>query len=164
MPTREHEQLINLLHDFDAAMLVTHTPEGHMRGRPMMLTDVEDSGVLWFISGERSGKIDEIEQNPDMLITFQNDRQRYISLSGFGALVRDKSKIADLWKESYKAWFPQGKDDPNITLIRVEPREAEYWDNKGGNGVAMLFETVKAYATNTTPEVKEPEQHAKVRL
>ena len=28
----------------------------------------------------------------------------------------------------YKAWFPQGEDDPAIAVLRVDITEAQYWE------------------------------------
>ncbi len=28
----------------------------------------------------------------------------------------------------YKAWFPEGEDDPQITVLRVDIHEAQYWE------------------------------------
>ena len=28
----------------------------------------------------------------------------------------------------YKAWFPEGEDDPSIAVLKVEITEAQYWE------------------------------------
>jgi general stress protein 26 len=28
----------------------------------------------------------------------------------------------------FKAWFPEGEDDPNIAVLRVDVTEAQYWE------------------------------------
>ena len=35
------------------------------------------------------------------------------------------------------AWF-DGKDDPNVSVIRVTPEETYYWEPKVGKFVSML--------------------------
>jgi hypothetical protein len=37
-----------------------------------------------------------------------------------------------------KVWFTEGKDDPRITVLKVEPQEGYYWDTKHGNAVAAV--------------------------
>jgi general stress protein 26 len=37
-----------------------------------------------------------------------------------------------------KVWFTEGQDDPRISVIKVEPSEAYYWDNKHGDLIAYL--------------------------
>jgi general stress protein 26 len=29
----------------------------------------------------------------------------------------------------FKIWFPKGKDDPEVALLRVTLEKAEYWDS-----------------------------------
>ena len=81
-----------------------------------------------------------------------------------GLVRRDRAKIDEFWKEVYKVWFPKGKEDPELTLVAVEPSEGEYWDDEGFKRIKYLFEAAKAYATGTKPEIDEGEEHAKVRL
>jgi general stress protein 26 len=50
------------------------------------------------------------------------DRQRYVSVAGRAWLLRDRAKIDELWSPLYKAWFPDGKDDPELALLRSIPR------------------------------------------
>jgi general stress protein 26 len=163
MPNDEIQKLHDLLKTFETAMLVTHA-QGAMHSRPMAIARIEPNCQLWFFSGRDSSKADEIENNPDVLIVCQADHSRYLSISGRAALVRDRTVAAELWRESYRTWFPQGIDDPNLVLISVHIRDAEYWDNQGIKGIRYLFEAAKAYATGTTPDIREGEQHGKVRL
>ena len=72
--------------------------------------------------------------------------------------------MEELWREPFKAWFPKGKDDPELALVSVTPQDGEYWDTEGLKKIKYLFEAAKAYATGTTPHIDEGEQHAKVKL
>jgi len=42
--------------------------------------------------------------------------------------VRNRAKIDQHWKPFLQAWFPKGKDDPNLALLKVTVNEAQYWD------------------------------------
>ncbi len=99
-----------------------------------------------------------------VLVVCQKDHSRYLSLSGSAELVSSPAKVRELWKESYRSWFPRGAEDPELVLIAVRPEEAEYWDNRGLNGVRYAFESIKAYATGSRPQVQEGEQHGRVPL
>jgi general stress protein 26 len=46
----------------------------------------------------------------------------------------------------YKAWFPRGKDDPEIAVLRVEVNEADYWEASSGR-LVMLAKYVAASVT-----------------
>lgn len=165
--TEEHagtEHLHKLLAKFHTAMLVTRTPEGELRGRPMAIVKIEDDCRVWFFTANRAGKVHEIEDDSQVVVTCQDEHSTYLSISGRARVTSDREKISELWRDSFKAWFPEGKDDPEIALICIEPEEGEYWDNEGFNRVKYLFETAKALATGSKPRVREGEQHAKVSL
>ncbi len=164
MVSDEREHFQKLLEQFQIAMLVTHTTDGHLRARPMTLANVEANGRLWFITDSETAKAHEIEHESDVLVVCQNDRAVYLSLQGRARLVQDRPKIQELWQEPFRVWFPKGKDDPHLALIQVEPIEGEYWDNQGLKKVRYMLEAVKAYATGTTPAVHEGEQHGRLQF
>ena len=153
-----------LLTHFQTAMLVTHAGEDRLRARPMAIAQVEADSRLWFITGAETAKTHEIEADTRVQVVCQNDRSAYLSLSGHAELVRDRAKIAALWKESFRVWFPAGQEDPEIVLIAVRPEEGEFWDQEGYKKIKYLLETAKAYATGKTPEIAEGEQHGFVKL
>jgi general stress protein 26 len=164
MTTSPDRKLRDLLEGFGVAMLVTRTSDGNMRGRPMALADVEPDGTLWFATERGSDKIDEIGQDGHVVVTMQSST-KFVSLSGRATPVDDRSKVARLWKAEWKVWFPGGKDDPNILLLRVDGDAGEYWDNSGTSGVKYLIEAGKALVTGSRPEVGgDPKVHAKVEL
>ena len=163
-PAAERAHFLSLLRQFHTAMLVTHVGGDQLRARPMAVAHVEDDGKVWFLSGDDTAKTHEIETDTRVHIVCQHDRSAYLSLDGLAELSHDRAKIAEVWQEPYKVWFPGGKDDPSIVLIGVTPVTGEYWDNEGQHKLKYLFEAVKAYVTKTVPEVKEGEQHGRVEL
>ncbi len=164
MATSPDTKLHELLEEFDVAMLATRTVEGHLRARPMALAEVEPDGTLWFLTDRRSGKVEELTRDDHVLVTMQS-RTRFVSLSGTAAPVEDRSRVARLWKAEWQAWFPGGKDDPNLVLLRVDGQAGEYWDNSGTGGVKYLVEVGKALFTGTRPDVAgDPKVHGKVEL
>ena len=162
--TEQREHFHKLLKQFSTAMLVTHAGLGRLRARPMAIAQVEDDCRVWFITGAESAKAHEIEADTRVHVICQNDRSAYLSLSGRAELVRDRAKVAELWREPFRVWFPGGKDDPNIELIAVRPEEGEFWDNEGFNKIKYLLESAKAYASGKTPEVVEGDQHGRVQM
>jgi general stress protein 26 len=164
MTTAPDTKLHKLLADFGVAMLATHTNGGVMRARPMALAEVEADGTLWFLTEKHSPKIAEIAKDSRVVVTMQSS-SKFVSLSGTAAPVEDRERVARLWKLEWKVWFPGGKDDPNLILIRVEGNSGEYWDNSGMNGVQYLFEAGKALLTGSRPTIdQDPKIHGKVGM
>lgn len=158
----KRERLREILKDFDTVMLVTSTIDGQLRSRPMSVAAWRDDGMLYFATSIDSAKVEEIARQPRVGVVAQG-RNQYVSISGTARLIRERTLIENLWQEDWRVWFPQGKDDPALTIIAVDPSEAEYWDNSGASGIKYLFEAAKAYATGTTPDLGA-EHYGKVKL
>ena len=62
----------------------------------------------------------------------------YLTVYGTASIVDDRSKIAALWSPMAKAWFQGGKDDPDLTLIKVTPESAYYWEPKQSKMVTLF--------------------------
>lgn len=152
-----------ILEDFDSAMLVTQTPAGQLRARPMALAHIDENNDVWFCSQSNAGKVDEVQNDAHVCVTLQS-ATKYLSLSGKAEINRDRAKIEEFWNESWKVWFPEGKDDPRLLLIRVAAEVGEYWDNSGFKGIGYLIEAGKAYLKGERPDVETPERHAKTKL
>lgn len=164
MATSPDRKLNELLEEFGVAMLATRTAQGELRARPMALAEVEPDGNLWFLTDRHSAKIDELERDSHVVVTMQS-RTQFVSLSGTASPVNDRGRVERLWKLEWQVWFPGGKDDPNLVLLRVDGTTGEYWDNSGTSGIKYLFEAGKALLGGTRPEVHDdPKIHAKVTL
>jgi len=153
--------LHDVVNDFDVAMLVTHTANG-MHARPMGIACLDDGIGAYLVTDINSIKIDEISANPQALLTFQGART-FASMHGALTVSRDRQLIEKMWKEAWKVWFPDGKSDPNIALLKFTAHEGEYWDNAGMQGLKYVYDAAKAYVTGATPQTDEA-QHAKVRM
>jgi general stress protein 26 len=162
--TEQLQKFHDLLTRFDTGMLVTHGGATPLHGRPMAIAQVEENCDLWFITSIDSPKTEEIRSNTEVLVTFQNKRDEFVTLSGQAELVRDRQKIAELWREPFKAWFPERQDDPSIALIHVSARQGEYWNNSGLNKVTYAVETLGAYFSGQRTQVKEGDQHGRIGL
>jgi general stress protein 26 len=125
------QKLRGLVKDIDFCMLTTVDETGHLHSRPMSSNgDIDPDGSLWFFTSASSHKVDEIAKLPKVSVSFADpDNQRYVSISGTAKLVRDRKKIDELWRPEFKMWFPNGKDDPDVALLRVSTEQAEYWDS-----------------------------------
>ena len=107
--------------------------------RPMSVQQLDDEGNFWFLSANDSHKNKEIQTNNDVQLLFQGSAHSdFLSVYGKATISTDKEKIKELWEPIVKTWFTKGVDDPRITVIKVQPANGYYWDNKHGNTVAFL--------------------------
>lgn len=153
--------LHDVVNDFDVAMLVTHTAYA-MHARPMAVVCLDDGIGAYLVTDINSLKVDEIDANPSALLTFQSAR-KFASVRGELTVLHDRQLIEKMWKEAWKVWFPDGKSDPNIALLKFTAHEGEYWDNAGMKGLKYVYDAAKAYVTGDKPQ-SDNTQHAKVHL
>lgn len=154
--------LVDLIEDFSTAMLATRSADGTVHARPMAVQKVEGDGDLVFCAALDSKKIAELRQDSRVAVVFQG-KTKYVSLSGTAKVDRDRARIHAMWKEDWKVWFPDGKDDPNLCLVDVSVTEGEYWDASGAQGIKYLFDAAKAYITGEAPKDSK-DRNAKVAL
>ena len=129
-PTREEaiRKISDLIHGIHIAMLTTTGYDGSLHSRPMATQQKLFTGELWFLTGLHSGKVYEIRNDSEVALTYVDGKQTFLSLSGRATVSRDRTKIEELWNPMYQAWFPNGKEDPEISVLRVDVDRAEYWD------------------------------------
>ena len=120
-------------------LFTTKLTEVPLTTRPMSVQKVCDQGNFWFLSPDDSEKNLEIESDPRVQLFISNrSNYEFLSVYGKATITRDRQKIDELWSDIAKAWFPKGKDDPHLTVIKVTPEEGFYWDTKDGKLISLI--------------------------
>ncbi|MEI6950644.1 pyridoxamine 5'-phosphate oxidase family protein [Paraflavisolibacter sp. H34] len=118
--------------------------------RPMAVQQLDDQGCFWFLSATDSHKNAEIAADPSVQLLFQgSDYADFLTVYGQATISTDRQKIKELWKPLLKTWFTEGEDDPRISVIRVAPVQAYYWDVKHNQAVAFLKRVAGAIVGKT---------------
>ncbi len=154
-------KIAELVKGIKIAMMNTQAEDGSISSRPMAVQDVPFEGTLWFLASIQSEKIVEMNRDRHVTLTFADPGDsKYIALKGVGTYSQDKAKIHELWNGWYKAWFPGGEDDPDIAVLRVDVREADYWE---ANSSKIVVGIKYAIAAATGGEVATGESgHVRV--
>jgi general stress protein 26 len=139
------QKVAGLLKDERIALFTTVAPDGTLTSRPMALQEVEFDGDLWFFAERSSRKVAHVTATPQVNVTTSGSSS-WVSLTGHAVVVDDLAKKQQLWNAVVEAWFPDGPDDPDVVLLRVEASSAEYWDTPGGR-LASAFSFAKAKVT-----------------
>jgi general stress protein 26 len=152
------KKLREMIKDIDFCMLTTIEEDGQtLRSRPMSTQKVEFDGDLWFFTKLKTAKVEEIQQDQDVNVSYAKPSNQFVSVSGKATVVQDRNKMEELWQPALKAWFPDGLDDPNLALLRVNVTQAEYWDSPASK-VVELIGMVKAVVTGKEFEPGENEK------
>jgi general stress protein 26 len=142
------DELRRLLEKFDVSMLVTTTPEGLLRARPMALQDPEDLADcdLWLVTSDDSPKVAEVTFEDNVCVCcLRKGDGAYVSISARARIEKDREEIRRLWKADWKAWW-DSPEDPRIAIMKLDVRKAEYWEPEGGR-LKVMFEMLKGMVT-----------------
>lgn len=134
------KKLKQLVDDIDICLFCTDlkTDEG-ATCRPMSRQKVDEEGNIWFFSVIDSDKNRAIQKNNVVQLFFSHPgKSSYLIVNGLAEVILDRKKIEELWTPIAKAWFAKGKDDPTISLLKVNPSSAYYWDTEGNKMVNLL--------------------------
>ena len=154
------EKLKTLIGNVQIAMLTT-IDWGVLRSRPMQTQEFDFDGDLWFFTSSETHKTDEIEKDRRVNVSYAApDSNTYVSVSGTAEIEKDRAKIEELWNPIYKAWFPEGLEDPNLILLKVTVEQAEYWDSPSST-IVQIAGFVKALVTG---ERADGGEHKKISL
>ena len=147
-PNEFSARLGELLKGIDIAMLTTLGDAGYPVSRPLSTQDTSyDGEVIWFLTEGDSPKVDEIRRHPKVNLGYASkEKNIYLSIAGDAKVLRDQAKIDELWSDALKAFFPKGKDDPNLVLLEVRVRTAELWEGPS-SFIGKLLSFVVARAT-----------------
>lgn len=95
---------------------------------PMSHVDIDDDGNLWFFATKETGKAISAKNKNNIFITYsQEANSTFLSISGKAYLNANREKMRELFNPYVKAWFPNGLEDQNLSLLVVHPLEVECW-------------------------------------
>lgn len=133
------EKIQKLAKDINICMFCTELDQQPFSTRPMAVREVDEEGNLWFLSSASSHKNWEITEDDKVQLIFSKPSSaEFLSLYGSARIFRDQEKIKSLWTPIANAWFEEGKADPDLTVLKVSPLEAYYWDTPNGKMYTLL--------------------------
>jgi len=124
--------------------------------RPMSTAGVDDAGNIWFLSDKDSQKNQDIALDPRVRLYYSHPgKSSFLIVSGDAEILFDKALIERFWNPLDKVWFKEGKDDPSISLIKVRPGNAHFWDTRGNRMTNFLKQVASAATGRTLVEGEE---------
>jgi general stress protein 26 len=151
--TRCLETLGKLIAGVEIAMLTTVRRDGRLVSRPLRTVAATGpaGGELWFFVRASSHKAQEIEGEPHVNLAYASpERNTYVSVSGRARLVDNRAKVHELWTPAMELFFPRGRDDRDVVLLRVDVEGAEYWDGPAG-WIGQAIDVAGGLLTGTPP-------------
>ena len=147
--TLTQQDVAERLRRADLAMLTTTLPDGTLLSHPMSIQGVSESVDVWFFLALDGGQAEALRGDPHVNLAV-SEAGSWLSVAGRAAIVEDRAVIDELWNEQAREYFPDGKEDPNLGLLRVSGDSAQFWGLPGGK-VAGVAQIVKAKVTGDQP-------------
>lgn len=134
------EKLRMLVNQIDVGMLCSYPSDSKfVHAVPMSRQEVDETGAIWFLFSSDSESCMHLQENPDLSLLYSDSKgYRFLSINGKGTISSDPQRIEKYWNSFMEAWFEKGKEDPRIRILKVEPLDAHYWDNKTNKLVTLL--------------------------
>lgn len=87
--------------------------------------DADQVDTLWFFAGKDNRLV---KGGRAMAQFVSKGHDLFACLSGSVRVDDDPAMIDKLWSNQVEAWFPGGKADPNLALLRFDIDDAEIWE------------------------------------
>jgi general stress protein 26 len=87
--------------------------------------DKDQVDTIWFFIAKDNRLA---KGGPAMAQFVSKGHDFFACLSGEVRIHNDFAVIEKLWSRQAEAWFPGGKDDPNLALLRFDIGSAELWE------------------------------------
>ncbi|MEO6432923.1 MAG: pyridoxamine 5'-phosphate oxidase family protein [Sphingomicrobium sp.] len=126
--------------------------------------DKEDGGDIYFFASRNEGVGHDLKQGARAIATFvSKGHGLFASLHGtLHDATTEREVIDRLWNPFASVWYKDGKDDPNLLLIRFKATRAELWES---DGLGTLKAAALKWAFNLDPGKEQQKEHsAEVKL
>lgn len=128
----------SMVKSIKTAMLVTDFGNKPLSAVPMTTKEVDKEGNIWFFSRLDSDHNGDIAKDNDVQLLYSDTSDmEFISIYGTATIETNQNVLKEFYGKLDDAWF-NGVDDPNLTAIKVVPKEAYFWDNKQNKFVSLL--------------------------
>jgi general stress protein 26 len=132
------------------AILINVDEKGRHIGRPMLPLLVPTDPHIYFLTHQSSRKVPQLAVRPQVGLSIVSSNC-FVVVTGSAQLSRDPALIRRLWRPTYRAWFPEGKDDREATVIRVAIERIDYWEPPSSRAVRFT-QAIKAILTRRAVE------------
>ena len=110
--------------------------------RPMTAQLRGSDGPIFFFTSRDNTLVQNLRADSRAIGTFTSkDHDLFASVHGRLSLDNDPDVIDELWNPFVAAWYEEGRDDPELALLRFDADRAEIWENENGlfAGLKALF-------------------------
>lgn len=113
----------------------------------------ENGGQIYFFASKTDGVGDSVGKGCEAVATYASKgHDLFADIQGTLTPSNDREVIERLWNPIIASWYKDGKDDPDLLLLRFDARSADIWE-------ASAAATLKAAAMKMLFDVDPGKEH-----
>ena len=125
--------------------------------------DKQDGGQIFFFASKSDGVGEAIGRSNRAVATFAaKDHGLFAHIHGTLVPSDDKAVIERLWTPFIASWYKDGKEDPNLQLLRFDTEKADVWE--AAKGATLKAAALKALFDVDPGKDRQAEHQAEVKL
>ena len=117
--------------------------------------DKKDGGTIYFFGAKSEAIVEGLSQNNRVVCTYvAKGHDLFAHIHGTLTTINDRAMVDKLWNPFVASWYKDGKDDPDLALVRFDTDSANIWKAETGA-------TLKAAAMKALFNVDPGKEHQK---
>ena len=125
--------------------------------------DKDDGGQIYFFASTSEHLVTALGQSHNAVATYASKgHDLFAHVHGQLVLDQDRSVIERLWSPVIASWYKDGKDDPDLALIRFDTDSATIW--KAETGATLKAAALKALFNVDPGKAQQKDNRADVKL
>lgn len=117
--------------ELDGSPFVMLELDGHSGDAAPMTAQLDEdaNSAIWFFTS-RNGPY--AEMGPATATYSAKGHDIFARFQGELTEETSRERLEHFWSNTIEAWFPKGKDDPDLLLMRMDLGQAKIWDSNLG--------------------------------
>lgn len=145
------QQLWDVMEDVHAGMLGVEESGQHMQ--PMAPFIEKETNTVWFYTRDDSQLVQAARTGERAhFCIIGKDHDYHACLAGTIDEVHSPEHVDKYWSPMVAAWFEGGKDDPHLTMLRLQLDDVAIWASSNST-LRFGWEMAKANLTGKEPDL-----------
>ncbi|MDB5526838.1 MAG: ral stress protein [Rhizobium sp.] len=132
-------------------MVMLGSPDHSKHMQPMAPQSAREEKRIWFYTKVNTDIAKAAQNGGHVHMCLVTDDYQ-ACLDGDLRTIHSREHIERYWSSMVEAWFPDGKDDPQLTMMCLTPQTAAIWVSTGSK-LVFGWEIAKAITTGEEPDV-----------
>ena len=96
--------------------------------------DKKDGGEIYFFGAKSEALVQGLTENNRAVATYASKgHDLFAHVHGTLEAIEGRALVDKLWNPIIASWYKEGKDDPDLQLVRFNTSKAEIWKAEAGS-------------------------------